>query len=195
MTALFRGLVSGPTKPTEGEKMAEKVEDLGIPVRPARSTTPTSIPARLSELNRPNTEAPKPSDSPSEIPPRSDPAEPRTMIVGRGISLSGDIRSCNRLVVEGSLQATLHDCGQMEIAETGYFKGNASIKRAEISGEFDGELDRQRAASDSGFRSMLSGTVTYGEIEIERGGKITGTIQSSQGGGSLPASLVRRAGE
>src|SRR5438270_9455527 len=82
MITLFRGFVSRSTKPTEGEKMAEKVEDLGIPMRPARSTAPTSIPARLSELNPPNTEAPKPSDSPSQTPPRSDPAEPRTMIVG-----------------------------------------------------------------------------------------------------------------
>src|SRR5436853_5221795 len=133
MITLFRGFVSRSTKPTEGEKMAEKVEDLGIPMRPDRSATPPGIPARLSELTRPNTEAPK-------IPPRSDPAEPRTMIVGRGISLSGDIRSCNRLVVEGSLEATLHDCRHIEIAETGYFKGNASIEEAVVRGQFEGDL-------------------------------------------------------
>jgi hypothetical protein len=41
----------------------------------------------------------------------------------QGISLSGDIKSCNRLVVEGSLDGTLHDGGQMQIAEGGYFRG------------------------------------------------------------------------
>src|SRR4051812_14063490 len=140
MITLFRGLVSGPMKPREGEKMAEKVEDLGIPMRPARSATPPGIASRLNELNRPNPEAPKPIATSSEIPPRSDPAEPRTMIVGRGISLSGDIKSCNRLVVEGSLEATLHDCRQIEIAETGYFKGNASIEEAVVRGQFEGDL-------------------------------------------------------
>ena len=82
----------------------------------------------------------------------------------------------------------------MEIAETGYFKGNASIKRAEISGEFEGELivSERLLIRASGH---VSGTVTYGEIEIERGGKITGTIQSSQAAASLPASLMRRAGD
>src|SRR3954469_18344808 len=160
MITLFRGLVSRPTKPTEGEKMAEKIEDLGIPMRPARSTTPTSIPARLSELNRPNTDAPKPTETSSEIPPRTDPAEPRTMIVGRGISLSGDIRSCNRLVVEGSLEATLHDCREMDISETGHFKGNASIEKAEIRGQFEGELvvSKRLLIRATGH---VSGTMTY----------------------------------
>jgi cytoskeletal protein CcmA (bactofilin family) len=116
------------------------------------------------------------------------------MVVGQGITLSGDIKSCNRLVVEGSLEATLHDCGQMEITGTGYFKGNASIKRGEISGEFEGELivSERLLIRASGH---VSGTVTYGEIEIERGGKITGIIQSSQDGVSLPASLQLRDGK
>jgi cytoskeletal protein CcmA (bactofilin family) len=191
MITLFRGLVSRSTKPTEGEKMAEKVEDLGMPMRPARSTTPTSIPARLSELNRPNTEAPKSSDTPSEIPPRSDPAEPRTMIVGRGISLSGDIKSCNRLVVEGSLEATLHDCRQIEIAETGYFKGNASIEEAVVRGQFEGDLTVSKRLHIRAT-GHVSGTITYGEIEIERGGKVAGQIQEA---GLAPYVGLVRAGE
>ena len=191
MITLFRGFVSRSTKPTEGEKMAEKVEDLGIPMRPARSTTPTSIPARLSELNRPNTEPPKPSDSPSQIPPRSDPAEPRTMIVGRGISLSGDIKSCNRLVVEGSLEATLHDCRQIEIAETGYFKGNASIEEAVVRGQFEGDLTVSKRLHIRAT-GHVSGTITYGEIEIERGGKVAGQIQEA---GLAPYVGLIRAGE
>jgi hypothetical protein len=62
------------------------------------------------------------------------------MIVGRKVSLSGDIKSCSRLVVEGIVKATLHDCRDMEIAEGGLFKGNASIEHGEISGRFEGEL-------------------------------------------------------
>jgi cytoskeletal protein CcmA (bactofilin family) len=191
MITLFRGLFSRPKRPREGEKMAEKVEDLDIPMRPARAATPTSIPARLSELNRPNMEAPKPSDTASEIPPRTDPAEPRTMIVGRGISLSGDIRSCNRLVVDGSLEATLHECRQMDIAETGYFKGNASVEEAVIRGQFEGDLtvSKRLFIRASGH---VAGTITYGEIEIERGGKVAGQIQEA---GLAPYVGLVRAGE
>jgi hypothetical protein len=139
MIRLFPELVSHPKNAREGGSMAEKVEDLGIPMRPARAAV-QAIPARVSDVARSITETPKAAEMTAEHPPRTEPAEPRTMVVGRGISLSGDIKSCNRLVVEGILEAKLHDCRQMEIAETGYFKGTASIEQADVRGQFEGEL-------------------------------------------------------
>jgi cytoskeletal protein CcmA (bactofilin family) len=120
-----------------------------------------------------------------------DQTEPRSLIVGREISLSGDIRSCNRLVVEGSVEATLHECREMEIAESGLFKGNAAIEQAEIRGQFEGELvvSKRLLIRASGH---VSGTITYGEIEIERGGKVSGVIQEA---GPVPHFGVVRAGE
>jgi hypothetical protein len=38
---------------------------------------------------------------------RDNEVEARKLIVGRGISLSGEITSCDRLVIEGSVEATL----------------------------------------------------------------------------------------
>ena len=107
------------------------------------------------------------------------------MVVGRGISLSGDIRSCDRLVVEGSVQATLHECREMEIADRGLFKGNASIEQAEVSGQFEGEIvvSKRLLIRSTGH---VSGTIIYGEIEIERGGKVSGTIQAHQHGATVP---------
>jgi cytoskeletal protein CcmA (bactofilin family) len=104
------------------------------------------------------------------------------MIVGREIFLSGDIRSCNKLVVEGSVEATLHDCRDMEIAESGLFKGNAVIEHAEIRGQFEGELvvSKRLLIRSTGH---VSGTISYGEIEIERGGKVSGVIQQA---GAVP---------
>jgi cytoskeletal protein CcmA (bactofilin family) len=104
------------------------------------------------------------------------------MIVGRDIVLSGDIRSCNKLLIEGTLEATLHDCRDIEIAESGLFKGNAAIEQAEIRGQFEGELvvSKRLLIRSTGH---VSGTITYGEIEIERGGKVSGVIQQA---GSVP---------
>jgi cytoskeletal protein CcmA (bactofilin family) len=100
------------------------------------------------------------------------------MIVGRDIVLSGDIRSCNRLVVEGTLEATLHDCRDIEIAESGLFRGNATIEQAEIRGQFEGELVvRNRLVIRAS--GHVSGTITYGEIEIQRGGKVSGVVQEA----------------
>ena len=64
----------------------------------------------------------------------------------------------------------------MIIAETGVFNGNASTENADVRGRFEGELAvRKRLLIRGG--GHVSGTITYGELEIESGGKISGSIR------------------
>jgi cytoskeletal protein CcmA (bactofilin family) len=172
--------------------MADRADDLGMPLRPARTPTQRTVPPRVTDLARP---APEPGQEPdSATTSWFDEAEPGAMVVGRGISLSGDIRSCNRLVVEGSVEAHLHDCREVEIAENGLFKGDASIEQAEVRGRFEGELVvRKRLLICATGR--VSDTITYGEIEIERGGKVAGTIQAHYDDGAVPYVGFVRAGD
>ena len=101
------------------------------------------------------------------------------MIIGQGISLSGEINSCARLVVEGSVQANLQACQSMVIAETGLFEGNAAIDDADIYGRFEGDLRvRKRLLIRASGR--VSGTISYGQIEVEAGGTIAGSIQAAR---------------
>jgi cytoskeletal protein CcmA (bactofilin family) len=105
--------------------------------------------------------------------------EPRTLFVGKGISLSGDINSCDRLVIDGSIQANLQNCKHMTVSETGLFDGNALIDDAEVHGRFEGELTvRNRLAIRA--TGHVSGSVSYRQIEIEVGGKISGSIQAGR---------------
>jgi cytoskeletal protein CcmA (bactofilin family) len=106
----------------------------------------------------------------------SDPVEGRKLIVGREIVLSGQITSCERLVVEGRVEASLSESRFIEIAESGVFKGMAEIEHAEIAGTFEGTLTvRQKLWIRS--TGKVTGTVRYGRIEIEEGGQIAGDIQ------------------
>lgn len=174
--------------------MADKPDDLGIPMRPAQPPVASAIPARIADVPRPAAagSAPDKSADPARSGTRSEHTERRTMLVGRDISLSGDIRSCNRLVVEGSVEATLHDCREIEIAESGLFKGKASIEQAEVRGQFEGELvvNKRLLIRATGH---VSGTISYGELEIERGGRVSGTIQEN--GLVVPQWGLIRAGE
>ena len=100
----------------------------------------------------------------------------RTLVIGQGISLSGEVTSCDRLVVEGGIKEKLHNCQNVMISETGVFEGQASTENADVRGRFEGELAvRKRLLIRAG--GHVSGTITYGEIEIEAGGKISGAIQ------------------
>jgi cytoskeletal protein CcmA (bactofilin family) len=102
--------------------------------------------------------------------------EARNLIVGQGISFSGEITSCDQLIIEGSVEANLHHCRSMMIGETGLFKGHAAIDDAEIRGHFDGDLVvGKRLLIRAG--GQVSGSITYREIEIEAGGKIAGAAR------------------
>src|SRR6266550_1779076 len=104
-------------------------------------------------------------------------AEVRKLTVGREITLSGEITSCDMLMVEGSVEANLTNCRDVEIAESGLFKGSAAIEDAEIRGRFEGNLVvRKRLLIKASGR--VSGTIRYGQIEIECGGQISGDIQA-----------------
>ena len=111
----------------------------------------------------------------------------KRLIVGQGISLSGEITACDRLVVEGSVQVTLNQTRAIEITETGKFtNGKAEVEEAEISGIYEGELNvRNRLLIRS--TGQVKGTVRYGEIEVERGGRISGSVSMIEAPAAKPA--------
>jgi cytoskeletal protein CcmA (bactofilin family) len=101
----------------------------------------------------------------------------KRLIVGRDIVLNGQITACERLVVEGRVEAALTDCRTIEVLDGGTFKGSAEVESAEISGRVDGNLTvRQRLLIRS--TGQISGTVRYGRIEIEEGGEVNGDVRS-----------------
>jgi len=143
----------------------------------------TAAPVLPSQPARPGGSAPAaqaaPYPSPSTAPgaaPRRSEAEQRTLIVGREIALSGAITSCDRLVVEGSVEANLANCREIDIAESGLFKGSASIEEAEIRGRFEGTLIVRKRLHIRAT-GKVTATVSYAEIEVEAGGQIAGEIQ------------------
>ena len=186
----------GRKKPSEDDRLLPELDDeMGIPVKPGprpSSAAPTPAPTRppAPAGARPLTsEVPKPLDTaksavagetprtPTPPTPVRRDSETRKLIVGREISLSGEITACDRLVVEGSVEANLANCRDIDIAETGLFKGSASIDDAEIRGRFEGTLNVRRRLLIRASGRVI-GTVRYGQIEIECGGQISGDIQA-----------------
>jgi len=187
---------------TEDRKMSDSSDDLGIPMKPARTPaqsgnvaplprTPAPVPPRVPDPPRPMPEAarvpdptPRPAPPPPAMPavssaPRLSDSDVRKLIVGREISLSGEINSCDKLIVEGSVEANLQNCRDVDIAESGLFKGSATVEDIEVRGRFEGNLiARKRLLVRS--TGHVAGSIRYGEIEVERGGQISGDIQAAQ---------------
>ena len=114
---------------------------------------------------------------------RSSSGEERKLTVGKGLSLAGEIASCDVLVVEGKVEAKLSEGKLLEITESGQFRGNVEIENADIAGRYDGQLIvHGRLTVRSTGR--ISGMVKYGEIEISAGGQIIGELQITGGTGT-----------
>ena len=174
--------------------MSDAPDDLGIPMKPARTPgqaatvaplgrAPAPVPPRTPDQARPPVDAARSPDGiarpgvPATTTPRRADDDLRKLIVGREISLSGEITSCDKLIVEGSVEANLQNCHDVELAESGLFKGSATIDEIEVRGRFEGNLIvRKRLFIRATGR--VSGTIRYGQLEIERGGQISGDIQS-----------------
>jgi cytoskeletal protein CcmA (bactofilin family) len=135
-----------------------------------------------SRVVTPSYEARKPavrtlqSHSPSSSPSSSTSAN---LHVGRGLKLEGKIQSCDSLVIEGDVQATI-ESGTLTITETGEVRGEATVDQAEINGKFDGTLIVKKCLTINST-GRITGTIRYGELKVEQGGKITGEVESSEG--------------
>ncbi len=100
------------------------------------------------------------------------------VLVGPGIRLKGEITDCDTLVVEGHVEITAKP-RLMKIAETGTVIGDIEAKTVDVSGSFDGTLivnERLRIRSTG----RVSGNVQYNTIEIEPGGRISGSVETEE---------------
>ena len=101
--------------------------------------------------------------------------ESKVLTVGRDISLQGEITSCEELIVEGRVEATLTQGRRVEITDSGLLKGTIEIDEADISGRFEGTLRARRKLIVRGS-GQVKGDIRYGAVEIEAGGQLSGDI-------------------
>ncbi|MGH1484277.1 MAG: bactofilin family protein [Geminicoccales bacterium] len=121
----------------------------------------------------------------------SDAQANKRLIVGQGIRLSGEINSCDRLVVEGEVEVTLNDTLALEITSSGKFTGGCEVEEADISGIYEGDLTVRNTLFVRGS-GRITGTIRYGQLELERGGQIAGNI-SVLGNESTASNDIARA--
>lgn len=147
---------AGEPEPKPAEKPAAKlaVEPALVPLKPAPA-----------------------SSSDPRLPPRANRREGidvHRMVVGREIRLTGTIHDCDQLMIDGTVEADLADCDDLQIAESGLFKGVASIGDADIRGRLEGTLIVRNLVIRA--TAKVTGRIRYVQLQIERGGQISGDV-------------------
>ena len=104
----------------------------------------------------------------------------KRLVIGKQIRMSGEISGCERLVVEGKVDANLSDVKAVEVTTNGTFKGNAEVESATIAGTYEGNL-KVRGHLEIAPSGVVKGGVAYKTITVANGGKILGSIESIDG--------------
>jgi cytoskeletal protein CcmA (bactofilin family) len=157
--------------------------DNGLGVPPFRSAQPQEV---QTMSRQPFTTAPAPQAAvppvgvrpglPPIRPASRDPSERRTLVVGRGISVQGTVQDAERLVVEGTVEASMIHATELAISPGGVFKGEIEVEDAEIAGTIDGTLTARGALIVRTTGKVL-GTARCRRLQVEDGGQITGHIE------------------
>ena len=105
-----------------------------------------------------------------------EPAERRTLVVGRGISVQGTVTDAERLIVEGTFEASMIHATELVIAPGGVFKGEVEVEDTEIAGTIDGTLTARGNLVVRASGKVL-GTARCRRLQVEDGGQITGRIE------------------
>lgn len=186
----------------DADKGGEATEDLGAPPLKPFSRKGAHMPAKPPVRAPFRVETPRRIIDIPGVPrgtggARTGVDEGKTLTVGRDIRLNGEITSCDRLVVEGSVEVELSDARIIEVSPTGVFRGSAHVDEADISGRFEGELiAREKLTVRS--TGCITGSIRYGRIVIESGGEISGDMHAltptdqapPPGGGTEPGSAA-----
>jgi cytoskeletal protein CcmA (bactofilin family) len=104
----------------------------------------------------------------------------KRLVIGKQIRMSGEISGCEKLVVEGKVDATLSDVKSIEVTANGTFKGNAEVDSAVIAGTYEGTL-KVNGHLEIAPSGVVKGGVSYKTIAVANGGKLLGSIESIDG--------------
>jgi cytoskeletal protein CcmA (bactofilin family) len=115
-----------------------------------------------------------------------EPSEKRTLVVGRGISVHGTVQDAERLVVEGTVEASMIHAAELVVAAGGMFKGEAEVEEADIAGTIDGKLT-VRGGLLVRATGTVQGTARCRRLQVEDGGQISGHIEMITEPGTKPA--------
>lgn len=175
---------AGVSIPQPGDTSASIPGDTGLGVPPFRPAQPQEQPT-MSRQPFTATPTPPPPATPASgvrtsLPPirqpAREPAERRTLVVGRGISVQGTVQDAERLVVEGTVEASMIHAAELAISPGGIFKGEIEVEDAEIAGTIDGTLTARGSLIVRASGKVL-GTARCRRLQVEDGGQITGRIE------------------
>tara|TARA_B100000676_G_C18092279_1_gene861333 strand:+ start:25848 stop:26345 length:498 start_codon:yes stop_codon:yes gene_type:complete len=159
--------------------------NLRKPESQAATPTPAATRSILDRYPTPDTGRYTPSPEPRGSMPEEGPTD---FVIGRGTNLKGEIDAQGDVIVEGTVEASIH-AATMRLESGGSVKGEANVANAEIKGCFEGSLHVRECltvCSDG----VVTGSIRYRELKVDKGGQITGDMALAEAGSKPPTPVT-----
>ena len=108
-------------------------------------------------------------------------AEPNVAYIGEGVTVKGSINVPDVIVVEGTIEGDV-SARAVRIGTTGAIKGNVVASEADVHGSLSekAEVKNFLLVRATG---RIEGSVTCGDVQVERGAVLAGGVFSLQSAG------------
>jgi cytoskeletal protein CcmA (bactofilin family) len=95
---------------------------------------------------------------------------------GDGVTFKGSISVPQKLVIHGTVEGDI-ESRELFVGPTGVIKGNVRVDEADVQGKIFENIEAKTCLR-LGKTGQIEGKAVYGEIEIEKGGVLSGEISS-----------------
>jgi cytoskeletal protein CcmA (bactofilin family) len=99
----------------------------------------------------------------------------KSIFIGTGVVFKGSISAPNQAIISGTVEGDLV-AKDVLIGATGVVSGTTAADFIDVKGELNQSVE-SKSVLIVRSTGKVTGDVTYGELEIERGGKIKGSMK------------------
>ena len=100
---------------------------------------------------------------------------------GEGVVFKGSINAPEKIVVHGSIEGEVV-ARDLQVGPTGMIKGKVIVDQADIRGKVYEQIEAKICLSLR-KTGRVEGSASYGEIEIEKGGVLSGEVSTIKSDG------------
>lgn len=100
-----------------------------------------------------------------------------SITIGQGVTFVGSISASGKAFINGSVTGEI-SVDDLQVGEYGVIKGKIKSREMDVHGEIHEEVSCTEHVLVHAT-GLVNGNFTYGELEIQKGGRVTGSINQS----------------
>lgn len=100
-----------------------------------------------------------------------------SITIGKGVTFVGSISAGGKAFINGTVTGEI-SVDDLQVGESGIIKGKIKSRKMEVHGEIHDDVScaEHVLVQPTG---LINGKLIYGELEIQKGGRVTGSMDQS----------------